>query len=381
MFPPSEPVRGKNAASGHNRAMPRWVEAGLIALAVGCAVVPVAPPVVERWFSTGLYPPIQRVLTPLTNLVPFAIFDLMTVGAAIALVVTLIRAGRRARAERRWMPLLGAVRTLAATAAIAYLAFAFLWGFNYRRLPMAERLVLTAGAPTPEAVESLGLEAVARLNALYTAAHAQGWAGDPTADGRLTAQFATVQGLLADAPRAVPGRLKRSIYGPYFRWTSVDGMVNPFALEVLSNPDLLPFERPMVAAHEWAHLAGYAHEAEANFVGFLTCVRGDAAAQYSGWLYLYWQIGGEVTAVVRQRMADGLESGPRRDLDAIVERLRRGQLPLLRNASWLVYDQYLRANRVDEGVRSYGAVVTLILRATFEDGWTPVRRHAPGSSR
>jgi hypothetical protein len=38
-----------------------------------------------------------------------------------------------------------------------------------------------------------------------------------------------------------------------------------------------------------------------------------------------------------------------------------------------VYDSYLKANRVEEGVRSYGAVVNLILRARFEDGWRPVR--------
>ena len=39
----------------------------------------------------------------------------------------------------------------------------------------------------------------------------------------------------------------------------------------------------LVAAHEWAHLAGYADESEANFVGWLTCARASDAARYSGW--------------------------------------------------------------------------------------------------
>jgi hypothetical protein len=34
--------------------------------------------------------------------------------------------------------------------------------------------------------------------------------------------------------------------------------------------------------------------------------------------------------------------------------------------SWNVYDQYLKANRVESGVRSYSQVVTLILRTRFE---------------
>ena len=42
--------------------------------------------------------------------------------------------------------------------------------------------------------------------------------------------------------------------------------------------DLPPFERPIVTAHEWAHLAGYNDEGEANFVGWLSCMRGDEAA-------------------------------------------------------------------------------------------------------
>jgi hypothetical protein len=222
---------------------------------------------------------------------------------------------------------------------------------------------------------------VRQLNTLHAEAHAAGWQDEPWTNQPLRRAFADVQTLLSDAPSAVPGRLKWSIYGTYFRWTGVDGMVNPFALEVLANPDLLPFERAFVAAHEWAHLAGYADEAEANFAGWLTCIHADAPAQYSGWLYLYWQIAGEVDQHDRTRLGEALAPGPRGDVTAIIDRIRRGQLPRLRNASWVVYDQYLRANRVEEGIRSYGLVVTLILRARFEDGWTPVRRQLPAASR
>ena len=53
--------------------------------------------------------------------------------------------------------------------------------------------------------------------------------------------------------------------------------------------------------------------------------------------------------------------------------MRRGQVPLLRDAGWRVYDHYLKANRVEEGVRNYGMVLTLLARARFEEGWLPVR--------
>ena len=77
---------------------------------------------------------------------------------------------------------------------------------------------------------------------------------------------------------------------PFFRWATVDGMVNPLGLEVIVNPEVLPVEQPFVIAHEWGHLAGWARESEASYVGWLTCRAGDHAARYSGWLSLYWHL-------------------------------------------------------------------------------------------
>jgi hypothetical protein len=351
----------------------RIVELVTVGLALLAGFAPMSPELVERWFSAGAYPLIQRALTSATNRVPIAFLDVLLVAAVVATLLALGRGVRAAWRLRRTGPLLRVLGHVAAAAALVYLVFLGAWGFNYRRLPMSQRLEVARGSPSSGDVVELGLRAIGEMNRLHDAAHRIGWASE-WQDVELRAAFAEVQRRLADAPAAVPGRLKRSILGPYFRWTGVDAMINPFGLEVLANPDLLPFERPFVAAHEWAHLAGYADEAEANFVGWLTGLGADVPAQYSAWLYLYWQVSGEVGEQDRTRLAGALDPGPRRDVDAIVARLRRGQWPMLQRAGWVVYDHYLKANRVDEGIRSYGEVVTLILRARFEDGWTPVRR-------
>jgi hypothetical protein len=353
----------------------RWEAAAVIA-ALLFALVPLPSRVVEALFSTRFYPAVQHVITPISNLLPIAVLDVLLVAVVIATVTILIRSVRTARRQRAWTPILATIGHIVATAALIYLAFLCLWGFNYRRVPMADRLVLS-NRPSRDALVELANESVRRVNGLHDDAHAIGWDTPELRNDRLRTAFETVQLRLSDARPATPGRLKASLLGWYFRWASVDGMVDPFALEVLANPDLLPWERPFVAAHEWSHLAGYADESEANFVGWLTCLQAGAPERYSGWLYLYWQIGGELGATERARLSAQLDEGPRRDVNAIVERLRRGQLPALRKASWAVYDGYLRANRVEEGIRSYDEVVTLILRARFEDGWVPVRRRAP----
>ena len=341
-----------------------------MSLALAAALLPVPAAVVERWYSNGLYLSIQRALTSASNAVPFALLDVLVAAALGWLVWTGVRAVGRTRRERS-VGVLGAwlVRTVAATAGV-YLVFMLCWGFNYQRVPVAQRLVATPAPPTLASVSALGVQAVGRLNALYGRGTGDS-SHEPWRDPGLRTGFSAVQRLLGGPGTAVPGRLKHSLGGRYFRWAGVDGMVNPFALETIANPDLIPAERPFVAAHEWGHLAGYADESEASFVGWLTCLHAGDAAQYSGWLFLYWQIASEVDAETRRRLFAALESGPRSDVDAIVARLRRGEVPVLRAASWRVYDQYLKANRVEEGVRSYSAVVSLILRTSFTDGWTP----------
>ena len=318
---------------------------------------------VERWYSSFLYPAIQHAVTSISNLTPIAFLDIVIVAALIGVVLVwwTQRPGR------------AAATTVAAVAGL-YVAFQLLWGLNYHRVRLTEKLVLHRPVPSTADVVALGQEAVRRLNALHGKAHAQGWQEPVWKHTALLDASARVQELLGARQTAVAGRLKHSAFGMVFRWNGVDGMVNPFGLDVIANPDLLPYERPFVAAHEWAHLAGYADESEANFVGWLTCVRADEPSQYSGWLFLYWQVAGELPRAHADALAVSLSRGPRRDLDAIADRLRRGEWAPLRRVSWAAYDQYLKANAVQSGIRSYGEVVTLLLRARFEDGWRPVRR-------
>lgn len=356
------------------------IQVTLVVAALVAAFAPVDSRSVEGLFSTGVYTAVQRVVTPVSNLLPVAVFDLLTAVSLAWVVLRTVRAVRAARRERRAGPIWQALRVFIVATAAVYLVFLALWGLNYRRLPMAERIVLDRVA-TPAAALQLAQMAVQRLNELHAPAHDEGWAMRPHQDLQLRAAFAQVQQQLSDADPAVPGRLKWSIYGYWFRWSGIDGMVDPFALEVIRNPDLLPWELPFVAAHEWAHLAGYADESEANFVGWLTTIGASAPAQYSGWLFLYWQIASEIDVDARRLLSESLGDGPRQDIAAVVTRMTRGQWPLLRTGSWRVYDQYLRANRVEEGVRSYSVVITLILRARFEDSWVPVRRERADSPR
>ena len=257
---------------------------------------------------------------------------------------------------------------------MAYLAFLVTWGLNYRRQPINMRVAFDATRISPDAARALAYETVNRVNALYDPAHRQGWPRPDRLDRVLADAFARAQRELGSTTAFVPGRPKRTLLDGYFRRAGVAGMTDPYFLETLVATDLLAVERPMVIAHEWSHLAGLANEGEANFAGWLTCLRGSAFHQYSGWLFLYSEVAAALEPADLRRVAANLAKGPRDDLAAIRDRLRQHVSPIVSAAGWRVYDQYLKANRVDEGTASYAEVVRLVLGTEFGVDWVPRRR-------
>lgn len=347
--------------------------AALIVAAAAAAVVPLPAPLIEHAYSTVLFPRLQRLVTSASNLAPFALVDALIV---VTLAAWIIAIGIDiARTHRGWRHVVARLmlRTIVWTAAF-YLAFLVLWGFNYRRVRLADKLQFDPRAISPDALIAVGSVTVAELNALHERAHETGWPERGTIDSSLAAGFDRVQRELGVRMSAVAARPKLTLLDPYFRRAGVAGMTDPYFLETLAESDLLPFERPFVVAHEWAHLAGFADESEANFVGWLTCLRGSIPDRYSGWLFLYEEISRAVARSGRAGLAGKLGSGPRADLRAIADRLWRDVNPTVSVAGWGVYDKYLKANRVQAGAASYAEVVRLILGARFGPDWTPQLR-------
>lgn len=344
-----------------------------VAIAVVAAWLPLPASLVERVYSSGFYPAWQRAVTAASNRVPFALLDILIVLAGVRVLFLLVRLVRPG--GRTW--LLGAVGSLvrlAAFAAVVYLVFLASWGLNYRRPPLESRLDHAAERVNPRAAAALARRLVSGANRLHAETRREGESWEQAAAG-LASPFAAVQQQLRgrDATLARPGRAKWSALTHYFERAGVDGMTDPFFLEVLVNRGLLPFERPAVLAHEWAHLAGFADESEANFVGWLVCLQGPRPAQYSAHLAILWDLFGALPPDERERASRNLAPGPRADLEAVAARVATTS-PALRQASWRIYDRYLKANRVEAGVRSYGAALQLLLGTRMEPGWKPAPR-------
>jgi hypothetical protein len=260
----------------------------------------------------------------------------------------------------------GVKRILRASGALVVVFF-FVWGFHYRRIPLAASL---GGAPVPST--AVLQTAIADANALAanlrpTLANQQEMTYEQVAEALREPMAAALQTIKRPA-LSVPGRPKYSLLlSKFFPWAGVNGMINPLALESIVDPGLLPVERPFVLAHEWAHLAGQADEAEASAVGWLACMKGGPALAYSASLYLIMEAVADLPAAARKLALSKLDEGVKKDLEMISRRIREQQKPRVQRAAFKVYDEYLRANQVEDGTSSYGRALSLILSAPLRD--------------
>ncbi len=327
---------------------------------------------VERFYTNGFYSRLQSLITPVTNLVTFAFGDLLVIALVISTPVWWIVRIKRAKGKRLRETGRLAFNTVTLSA-IIFLAFLFLWGFNYQRQPLAARLDYDNGRLNDDALKQFKRLAVERVDAEYIQARGSNWPHENTWRNELHQSFGETLALLGSTRNIAAAKPKFSIFDFYLGSAGIAGLVNPFGLEVVLDSETLFFEEPFTLAHEWAHLAGYANESEASFVGALACIRSESAAlRYSGWLALYqhapWPAVDETDKPPRPSEAVVA------DIRAISERVSRRLNSTISRAQWEMYDRFLKANRVREGTRSYSLLVDLLVGTRFNNGWIPARR-------
>lgn len=334
-------------------------------LAALALLIPVPAWVVDQFYSRDMYPWFQRIMTTATNILPFALLDVILIILILGTGYRLVRLfhvmRQRGVVDALWEGFRRALRLVS----VAVLLFLWGWGFNYRRLPLETVMPGQAAQPSLDALRVAFADAGALASQLRSRTSPEGRPHSIALELREPMNLA-LRSLSRD-PLVTPSEPKYSlVLSPFFRWSGVTGMMNPWGHETLIQPNLLPYERPFVIAHEWAHLSGQADEAEASAVGWLACMKGGPTLAYSASLYLVMETASAMPDDVRQNLMSRLDVAVRSDLDAIAVRMQQENPSVQRTAS-RVYDGYLKANRVADGSASYGRALRLILSSPFRD--------------
>lgn len=320
---------------------------------------------VERVYSCGLYPHLSRVLALITGWIPFSLAEV----GGILLIAGILTALLTSIFDHHWRSFGKVILRLLSGAATLYFFFVILWGLNYSRMPFSKAAGLDTINPTKTELVAVCEWLIAATNTLRT---------------EVTQDEAGVMIL----PLGVPETLRRTQlgynhasayyptltgrYGPpkgvmaskLMSYQGIGGIYMPFTGEANVNILMPPSSIPFTAAHEVAHQHGYAREDEANFIAYLTCsLHPDGEFRYSGTLHamlyamraLYGQ-SPETHALLNATISAAVK----RDVQAERD-FWKAHEGIMERISNRMNDAYLKANRQQDGVASYGRMVDLLI--------------------
>ena len=312
------------------------------------------PEMVEKYYAQGIYPVIAAFLSFFSNLFPFSLGDLFY-GFLILLPVILILLVVLKRISGKF-----ALKFGLNILALVYISFYFLWGFNYYRSDLNQRLEISEQKPDTENFIKVFENLVEEVNSSNTDFETITKA---EIDSLVEDSFEKWAPVLKLQYPLGKRRAKEISLSRFFARAGISGYYGPFFNEVHINRYNLPPEYPFVLAHEKAHQFGITSEAEANFYAWLVCSKSDSKhLQYSANLaiFRYFLYQGNRLEELPQ-ILDKLDEGVKADFRKIRKHwlgLRNEKIDM---AASKVNDVYLKTNKIEKGIQDYTGVVKHVM--------------------
>ena len=251
---------------------------------------------------------------------------------------------------------------------VAYLLFHILWGLNYYRQPLFEKMNIKRDYTTEDLfaftekliakTNEIQFEITKNKNLKVTNPYSQDSIFKITQNGydNLSRQYVFFN-------YQTPS-IKKSLISLPLTYMGFGGYLNPFTNEAQVNYLMPMYNSPTISCHEMAHQMGFASESECNFIGFLASVKNEN---------LYFQYSGYSTA-----LRYCLGNWQIRDQKVFEELLKTVHPGILKNYKesedfWkqydtfinkgfhIFYDKFLKMNQQKDGMESYSKYVNLMV--------------------
>ncbi len=328
------------------------------------------PDKVEQVYSTKIYPfissPWSRLLAGLNFSVAEMLLYALIVIVPFSIVFTVVYGAKKGHGVYSFF---NSIISWTATAAILYFVFVSAWSLNYHRMPLATTLGYESQRSSTDELVELCEELVERANILRAGLDedAEGVLKIPYGKDDTLKEVTKVYKRLGQEYEVFAGKYSapKPIYlSEQLCYTEITGIFIPFTMEANVNVAILHPLLPSTACHEAAHQRGFAREDEANFIAYLACKEGgDAYFEYSGTLLALihsmnalFSDDPDRFSIVHQKYSDDLMD----DLTAHRLFWQQYQGPVAEKSTE-VNNAYLKHNKQDDGVKSYGRMVDLLL--------------------
>jgi len=321
------------------------------------------PGFVEQFYSNGVYISVSEVLRVAFGKIPVSVGDLIY----LLLICLGIRWFwlRRGTWKKRWKSnLLKIVNAFA----IVYFFFHLLWGMNYYRVKLFDKMKIEREYTNKDLLE-FTQKLIAKTNEIHSKIvkdknqkvifpYSQESVFEMNVDGyrNLSRQYPYLE---YEEPS-----VKKSLLSMPLTYMGFAGYLNPFTNEAQVNDKIPMYNFPTTTAHEMAHQLGYASESEANFIGYLASIRNkDAYFQYSGYSYALkyclhnWKIRDEK---ILKQLLPTIHPGILKNYDD-AEKFWSQYDTFIEKGFEVFYDNFLKFNQQKDGLESYSKFVDLMV--------------------
>ena len=317
------------------------------------------PQFVETYYSNFFYQKTSLFSRQIFGYINFSIGDVIYAMAIISIVVWLFY-----RIKTRKLILLPIVNFVS----IFYFIFHLLWGYNYYRVPLAEKMNINTDYSDTELIlftEKI-IQQTNETHFLIT----------KNKISKVVVPYATKQifDLCGNGYKNVSVKFpyfkhehqatKESLFSVPLSYMGFAGYLNPFTNEAQINVEMPKYTFAMTATHEMAHQIGFASESECNFIGYLAAVANDD---------LYVRFSAESFAIRHcLRIVQIKNPAKFRQLIAKVnpgimqnfkenDAFWKAHESFIETGFKLFYDQFLKANQQKDGLKGYGKFLNLLI--------------------
>lgn len=329
------------------------------------------PETVESVYSKGLYKFIATPLNIISGLVPFSLAELLLISFVVFIIVKFVKLIIKLFKSPKQIKhtLIHSLLNIVVCVSVLYFSFIVVWGLNYQRLPFSQiaglKVEPASVSELAEVCEKL-LDQAKELRKHVDENDEGVMVLHDGKQGALKRAYKGYEKASAVYPEfnGIYSRPKGVIFSEVMSYLGIEGMYSTYTGESNVNTSILDAPFPFTTCHEMAHQRGFAREDEANYLAYIACkYHPDKDFQYSGMLYALIYAGNALYdndpdrySELRKKYSDAIE----RDLAAIRTYWKKYETPV-QDFSSSVNDTYLKVNRQEDGVKSYGRMVDLLI--------------------
>ena len=326
-------------------------------------VLPYFPLQVERFYSNGFYPILSTFSRTILGKIPFSVGDCLYLIAIFFSIKWFWN--QRKSWKLQWK---NNVLTVLSFISVFYFCFHLLWGFNYYRQPLFEKMEIKKDYSDADLL-AFTKKLIIKTNAIQK---------QITKNDSLKVAFPYSQKqvfkmnlngykkLAQEYSYFTYNHLstKKSLISLPLTYMGFGGYLNPFTNEAQVNYLGPMYSFPMTANHEMAHQIGYASESECNFIGFLASIKNENRyIQYSGYsMALRYCLGNWYTRdeKVYSQLLKTVHPGILKNYKESEDFWKRYDT-IIDKGFHAFYDQFLKVNQQKDGMEGYSKFVNLMV--------------------